>query len=212
MAVGAAPRYFAAADLPKPPPLAALTRWSKALAKEARTADHPFNAGLMLEGACRPGAKHPTLQTTNAFLTMSTPSNAPRPSVMQLAIKEKGALYAAYIPFFVEGGIFVPPSATTSWATTVYVLLTLPKIPSATRWRGAWRGLPQRVRPVIAPRGWASSFQRRKNPACLSSRSKKSWELPWARSVLPRPFDGAVAPCADPRWLVGFFILMPHVY
>ena len=49
VAVGAAPRYFAVADLPKPPPLAALTRWSKALAKEARTADHPFNAGLMLE-------------------------------------------------------------------------------------------------------------------------------------------------------------------
>ncbi len=47
--VGAAPRYFALADLPKPPPLAPLTRWSKALAKAARTADHPFNAGLMLE-------------------------------------------------------------------------------------------------------------------------------------------------------------------
>ena len=39
---------------------------------------------------------------------MSSPSTAPRPSVMQLAIKEKAALYAAYIPFFVEGGIFVP--------------------------------------------------------------------------------------------------------
>ncbi|EER60575.1 DNA-directed DNA polymerase, partial [Acidovorax delafieldii 2AN] len=47
--VGAAPRYFAMADLPKPPPLGALTRWSRALVKEARTADHPFNAGLMLE-------------------------------------------------------------------------------------------------------------------------------------------------------------------
>ena len=48
--VGAAPRYFAPADLPKtPPPVGALTRWSRALAKEARTADHPFNAGLMLE-------------------------------------------------------------------------------------------------------------------------------------------------------------------
>ncbi len=39
---------------------------------------------------------------------MSSPSTEPRPSVMQLAIKEKAALYAAYIPFFVEGGIFVP--------------------------------------------------------------------------------------------------------
>ena len=47
--VGAAPRYFAPADLPKTPPLGALTRWSRALAKAARTADHPFNGGLMLE-------------------------------------------------------------------------------------------------------------------------------------------------------------------
>jgi DNA polymerase-3 subunit delta' len=47
--VGGAPRYFAPADLPKPPPLGALTRWSRALVKAARAADHPFNAGLMLE-------------------------------------------------------------------------------------------------------------------------------------------------------------------
>ena len=47
--VGAAPRYFAAADLPAPPELAPLTRWSRALATAARTAEHPFNAGLMLE-------------------------------------------------------------------------------------------------------------------------------------------------------------------
>ena len=47
--VGAQPRYFAAADLPAPPGVGPLTRWSRALAQEARTADHPFNAGLMLE-------------------------------------------------------------------------------------------------------------------------------------------------------------------
>ena len=48
--VGAAPRYFAPADLPQAlPPVGALTRWSRALAREARTANHPFNAGLMLE-------------------------------------------------------------------------------------------------------------------------------------------------------------------
>ena len=58
---------------------------------------------------------------------MSTPSNAPRPSVMQLAIKEKGALYAAYIPFFVEGGIFVPTQRDYKLGDDVYVLLTLPE-------------------------------------------------------------------------------------
>ena len=57
---------------------------------------------------------------------MSTPTNAPRPSVMQLAIKEKGALYAAYIPFFVEGGIFVPTPREYRLGDDVYVLLTLP--------------------------------------------------------------------------------------
>jgi len=47
--VGAAPRYFDAADLPAPPGIGPLTRWGRALAREARTAEHPFNAGLMLE-------------------------------------------------------------------------------------------------------------------------------------------------------------------
>ena len=60
---------------------------------------------------------------------MSTPTNAPRPSVMQLAIKEKGALYAAYIPFFVEGGIFVPTPRDYRLGDDVYVLLPLPADP-----------------------------------------------------------------------------------
>ena len=47
--VGAAPRFFDAADLPAPPTLAVLTRWGKALSQSLRTADHPFNQGLMLE-------------------------------------------------------------------------------------------------------------------------------------------------------------------
>ena len=46
---GAAPRFFAAADLPTGGSIAALTAWSRALAATARTVEHPFNAGLMLE-------------------------------------------------------------------------------------------------------------------------------------------------------------------
>ena len=46
---GAVPRFFEAADLPPAPPRAALARWSRSLASAARTAEHPFNAGLMLE-------------------------------------------------------------------------------------------------------------------------------------------------------------------
>ena len=48
-AVGAAPRYFSASDLPAAPALARLSAWSRVLATQARTAEHPFNTGLMLE-------------------------------------------------------------------------------------------------------------------------------------------------------------------
>ncbi|KAF1048702.1 DNA polymerase III subunit delta' [Xylophilus sp.] len=49
VASGAAPRYFAPQGLPAPPAVGPLTQWSRELAKAARTADHPFNAGLLLE-------------------------------------------------------------------------------------------------------------------------------------------------------------------
>ncbi len=35
-------------------------------------------------------------------------SGAPRPGVLSLAIKEKAALYAAYMPFLAGGGLFIP--------------------------------------------------------------------------------------------------------
>jgi DNA polymerase-3 subunit delta' len=47
--VGAVPRFFAPADLPAGGDPAALGAWWKELAREQRTAEHPFNAGLMLE-------------------------------------------------------------------------------------------------------------------------------------------------------------------
>ena len=63
---------------------------------------------------------------------MSTSGFAPlaaRPSVIQLAIKEKAALYAAYIPMFTEGGIFIPSTKEHRLGDDVYVLLTLPDDP-----------------------------------------------------------------------------------
>jgi type IV pilus assembly protein PilZ len=53
----------------------------------------------------------------------------PRPSVIQLAIKDKAALYAAYIPLFSEGGIFIPVSREYKLGDDVYVLLSLPEDP-----------------------------------------------------------------------------------
>jgi type IV pilus assembly protein PilZ len=52
-----------------------------------------------------------------------------RPSVIQLSIKEKAALYAAYIPLFTDGGIFIPSSRDYRIGDDVYVLLSLPDDP-----------------------------------------------------------------------------------
>jgi type IV pilus assembly protein PilZ len=62
--------------------------------------------------------------------TSPTASNASaRPSVIQLSIKEKAALYAAYIPLFADGGIFIPSSRDYRIGDDVYVLLSLPDDP-----------------------------------------------------------------------------------
>ena len=52
-----------------------------------------------------------------------------RPGVIQLAIKEKAALYAAYISQFTEGGIFIPSNKEYKLGDDVYVLMTLPDDP-----------------------------------------------------------------------------------
>ena len=49
---GGQPRFFAASDLPRTQTLqdwAALTAWAQSLARAARTAEHPYMAGLFLE-------------------------------------------------------------------------------------------------------------------------------------------------------------------
>ncbi|MFZ2306913.1 MAG: PilZ domain-containing protein [Rhodoferax sp.] len=59
---------------------------------------------------------------------MTTPAaSTPRPSVIQLSIKEKAALYAAYIPIFSEGGVFIPTAREYALGDDVYVLLSLPE-------------------------------------------------------------------------------------
>lgn len=54
-----------------------------------------------------------------------TPSTT-RPSVIQLVFREKGALYAAYVPLFSEGGLFVPSVREYQLGDDIYLLLTLP--------------------------------------------------------------------------------------
>jgi type IV pilus assembly protein PilZ len=51
---------------------------------------------------------------------------AARPSVIQLVFREKGALYAAYMPIFADGGLFVPTTREYRIGDDIYLLLSLP--------------------------------------------------------------------------------------
>jgi len=67
-------------------------------------------------------------RTTPAALNVpATP--AARPSVIQLVFREKTALYAAYMPMFSEGGIFVPTTRDYRLGEDIYLLLSLPDDP-----------------------------------------------------------------------------------
>lgn len=60
----------------------------------------------------------------------AVPAAAPtRPSVIQLVFRERGALYAAYMPMFSEGGIFVPTTRDYRLGEDIYLLLSLPEDP-----------------------------------------------------------------------------------
>ena len=56
----------------------------------------------------------------------AAPSGGSRPSVIQLVFRERGALYAAYIPSFIDGGLFVPTTREYKLGDDIYLLLSLP--------------------------------------------------------------------------------------
>jgi type IV pilus assembly protein PilZ len=54
-----------------------------------------------------------------------TKPGSARPSVLSLTIKERSALYAAYIPHVKRGGIFIPTTRGYRLGDPVFMLLTL---------------------------------------------------------------------------------------
>ena len=80
------------------------------------SADAPLGSG---------NAPLSSLSSLGAPLTSGNAPLTPRPSVIPLHIRERAALYAAYIPSFAGGGIFIPSTREHHLGDDVYVLLTL---------------------------------------------------------------------------------------
>jgi len=57
---------------------------------------------------------------------MSTPPRAGgQPGILTLNIKDKSALYVAYMPFIRNGGLFIPTEKSYKLGDEVFILLTL---------------------------------------------------------------------------------------
>jgi len=54
-----------------------------------------------------------------------TQAGAPRQGILSLTIKDKSALYAAYMPFINSGGLFIPTKKSYNLGDEVFMLLTL---------------------------------------------------------------------------------------
>ena len=63
--------------------------------------------------------------STQATPTSDQVASAPKPGVLSLAIKEKAALYAAYMPFVKGGGLFIPTNKSFKVGDEVFMLLSL---------------------------------------------------------------------------------------
>ena len=50
---------------------------------------------------------------------------APKPGILSLSIRDKSALYASYMPFVKNGGLFIPTSKSYKLGDEVFMLLTL---------------------------------------------------------------------------------------
>lgn len=69
---------------------------------------------------------------------MSVPGGRdPRQGILSLTIRDKSALYASYMPFIKNGGLFIPTAKSYKLGDEVFMLLTLmdskEKLPVAGR-------------------------------------------------------------------------------
>ena len=56
---------------------------------------------------------------------MQKPGAGARQGILSLTIKDKSALYAAYMPFIKNGGLFIPTNKSYKLGEEVFMLLTL---------------------------------------------------------------------------------------
>jgi type IV pilus assembly protein PilZ len=63
--------------------------------------------------------------STHLTIENQLQANALKPGVLSLSIKEKAALYAAFMPYIKGGGLFIPTNKSYKLGDEVFMLLSL---------------------------------------------------------------------------------------
>lgn len=67
--------------------------------------------------------------STQTTVTPVSDQSVNKPGVLSLAIKEKSALYAAYMPYIKDGGLFIPTNKVYKIGEEIFMLLSLVEDP-----------------------------------------------------------------------------------
>lgn len=62
-----------------------------------------------------------------------SPGPGPRNGILSLTIKDRSVLYAAYMPFIKNGGLFIPTNKSYKLGDEVFMLLHLMDEPERSR-------------------------------------------------------------------------------
>lgn len=95
----------------------------------ALTAAGPAVAGTGTMASAAPSTAPGSAASGASAAVAGSLAQAGRPSVIQLVFREKGALYAAYMPLLTDGGLFVPTTRDYRLGDDIYLLLSLPDDP-----------------------------------------------------------------------------------
>ncbi len=105
----------------------------------------------------------------------AAPSAGARPGVLSLNIREKAALYAAYMPFLKGGGIFIPTSRQYTLGEEVFMLLSLMDDPNRLAVQGKVVWLTPEGVQGNRTQGIGVQFTQDETGAARAPPSRRSW-------------------------------------
>lgn len=100
----------------------------------------------------------------------------PRNGILSLTIKDKSVLYAAYMPFIKNGGLFIPTNKSYKLGDEVFMLLNLMDEPEKSRSPARSPGSPPKAPRATGPRGSACNSMKATIPRAVES--KPIWPEP----------------------------------